>query len=283
MAITTSTGQLDASLGYIIPQSGNSTWAALSGTTWTSFTSWNIAPQDPLIWVTEVKDFGKISTFNISVSARYVGELTQYEVWCSNTGEFAGEETHTVITEGDTAIPAFTGRYIKVGAWIYRTGETTRLENLTIKMSNQTLELELPNVASWDLPTWTAVDSSATVSQARVLDLGRGASAVISAQYQPHFIAPGGYYNTGYATSGYTTRGYRSLNDDYSYFEEIDYGAVCQPAIVRKTVFSNSLTNKVGTAFVLQDQNGDFIHNTVDVRVKVLPEQYMQNGQLSAR
>jgi hypothetical protein len=283
MAITTSTGQLDANLGYIIPQSGSTTWAALSGTSWTSFTSWNIAPLDPLIWVTDVQDFGRISTFNISVSARYIGELTQYEVWCSNTGEFAGEETHTVVTEGNTVIPAFTGRYVRVGAWIYRTGETTRLEELTIKLTNQSLELDLPDVQSSDLPLWTSVDSSATVAQARVLDLGRAASAVLSAQYQPHFTAPGGYYNTGYATLGYTGLGYRSTNDSFSYFEEIDYGQICQPAIVRKTVYSNSLTNGVGTAFVLQDQNGDYIDQTVDVRVRVLPEQFMQNGQLSAR
>lgn len=283
MAITTSTGQLDANLGYIIPQSAGSTWAALSGTNWSSFGSWTVTPLDPLIWVTDVQDFGRVGTFNISVSARYTGELTQYEVWTSNTGAFAGEETHTVITEGDTVIPAFTGRYVRVGAWIYRRGETTSLQELTIKLTNQTLELELPDVRTDELPLWTAVDTSATVTQARVLDLGRSASAVISAQYQPHFIAPGGYYNTGYASSGYAASGYHFVNDQYDYFEEIDYGAVCMPAIVKKTVFSNSLTNQVGTAFVLQDQNGDYIHNKVDVRVRVLPEQYMQNGQLSAR
>ena len=282
MAITTSTGIIDYATSFIIPQS-NSTWAATSGTSWANFRSWNITPANPLIWVTDRFDFGRIGYFNIKIDAYYTGQLQKYEVWTSNTGEFAGEETYHVITEGDTHIPAFLGRYAVVAVWIYDAGFGSNIKELTVKLSDQSIVLDYTDVVTSELPTWPEVETSATVSAAYVLDLGRAASSVISAHFQPHFLAPGPYMSTGYASEGYASSGAYRSPSQYEYFEDINYGAVAIPSIVRRSIISDNLPNKVGTAFAVQDQNGDYIHAKVDVRVKVLPEQYMQNGQLLAR
>lgn len=282
MTITSSTSFIDYKTGYIIPGSV-STWADITATNWDSVISWQGQEIDPLVWVTENIDFGRIGHFNLEITSKYQGNLSKYVIWTSNSGAFTGEELEYTINEGDSNIMAFYGRYIKVGVWIYRSGLPSVLQELSIKTTNQTYEFEFPDVNTRDLPTWAEVDSTATLSTAYVLDIGRKSSLVLSVFIQPHFIGPGGYYNTGYASEGYANTGYHYNSNQYDYFEEIDYGVVCNPSIVRKTIYSNSLTNYVGTAFTLQDQNGDYIHNTVDIRVKAFPEQYMENGQLLQR
>lgn len=280
MAITTSSGVIDEVTGWIIPQS-NGTWAATSATTWDNLLSWEVSVVDPLIWVTNVYDFGRVGTFNIRIDSVFEGDLRKYEVWTSNTGEFNGEESYYEINEGDSNILSFTGRYVIVSAWVYNTAQTARLKSMTVRLSDQSLELDLPDVSTTDLPVLTAIDTS-TTTPAYVLDLGRGVSSILSAQYQPHFVAPGPYMSTGYAIQGYSTLGYR-YNTQNEYFEEIDNGQVLIPSIVKKTVKSSTLPNGVGTAFMIQDQNGDYVQGRVDVRLRVLPEQYMQNGQLQVR
>lgn len=282
MTITTATGYIDYKTGYIIPND-NTTWAAVTATTWESYTVWEGIPEDPLIWITDSIDFGRTGYFNLEITSKYRGNLTKYVVWTSNSGYFTGEELEYVIEEGNSNIPAFYGRYVRVGIWVYQAGQLTTIEDVTIKATNQSYEFDFSDVNTRDLPTWSSVDSTATVAEAYVLDLGRKSSRILSVFIQPHFIGPGGYYNVGYASTGYASLGYRYTNDQYDYFEEIDYGVVCSPSIVQKTIYSNSLTNQVGTVFILQDQNGDFMHNTVDIRLKAYPEQYMQNGQLLQR
>jgi hypothetical protein len=282
MTITTATGHIDYKTGYIIPNDGT-TWAALTATTWESYFTWDGFPADPLIWVTNSVDFGRIGYFNIEIASKYRGNLSKYVIWASNSGFFTGEEQEYVIEEGDENIPAFYGRYFRVGVWVYQAGQPTVIEDLTIKATNQSYEFDFADVDTRDLPTWASVDSTATLAGAYVLDVGRKSSRVLSVFIQPHFIGPGGYYNTGYATAGYSASGYHYASDQYDYFEEIDYGVICNPSIVKKTIYSNSLTNQVGTVFTLQDQNGDYMHNIVDIRLKAYPEQYMQNGQLSQR
>lgn len=283
MSITTATGHLDYNLGYILPNSGG-TWADTTATTWDNFLSWNIGAVDPLIWVTEPIDFGSIDYFNVKILAKYIGDLRKYEIWTSSTGAFAGEETYYVVNEGDVGVLAFYGRYMRVAAWVYAAGDSTALIDLSITQTNQMVEVIKPDVNSQSLPYWPLVEpSTSTVAMARVLDIGRSVSAVVSVQIQPHYIAPPNYVSSGMVASGYLTVGYQITNDQNNYFELIDFGGICQSAIVRKLIRSNYLDSGYGTAFILQDQNGDFIDNTVDVRIKALPEQYMNNGQLLFR
>jgi hypothetical protein len=97
-------------------------------------------------------------------------------------------------------------------------------------------------------------------------------SAVVDAHITPRFISTG---SGGYAVPG----------DDFQYFEQFNFGAITHPSIVQKRIVTTATTvaSGVGTAFILQNQNGDIIDNTVDVRVRCLPEQFMLNGQLSIR
>jgi hypothetical protein len=73
--------------------------------------------------------------------------------------------------------------------------------------------------------------------------------------------------------------------DQFQYFEQFNFGAITHPSIVQKRIVTTATTvaSGCGTVFILQNQNGDFIDNTVDVRVRCLPEQYMSNGQLLTR
>jgi hypothetical protein len=271
MAITTSTGILDFNLGYVVPDS-NSTWAATSSTTWDQLLTWNPTPVDPLIWVAAPVDLGQVDYFNLSVSSSYSGDLQKYEVWTSTTGEFDGEETKFTINEGDENVTAFYGRYVAVGAWIYQAGSPTALLNMEITASARAIDISRPDIDSSTLPTWTSIDSTATVGLARVLDIGRPVSAVVDVHITPRYISTG--------SGGYSVPG-----DQFQYFEQFNYGAITHPSIVQKRIVTTATTvaSGVGTAFILQNQNGDVIDNTVDVRVRCLPEQYMSNGQLLTR
>ena len=271
MAITTSTGILDTSLGYIVAGS-DSTWSATSSTTWENLLTWNPAPANPLIWAAAPLDLGVVGTFNVNVDSVYQGDLQKYELWTSTTGAFTGEETLYTINEGDTNVTAFYGRYVLVAAWIYQAGAPTALIEMEITASQQAIDLSIPDVDSSTLPSWVSIDSTATVAQARVLDIGRKVSAVVDAHITPRFISTG---SGGYAVPG----------DDFQYFEQFNFGAITHPSIVQKRIVTTATTvaSGVGTAFILQNQNGDIIDNTVDVRVRCLPEQFMLNGQLSIR
>lgn len=271
MAITTATGVLDYNLGYIVAGS-NSTWVGTTSTSWDNLTTWNPTPVNPLIWVTEPIDFGSVDYFNVSISAVYVGSLTKYEIWVSSTGAFNGEETKFTINEGDINVTAFYGRFIRVAAWIYQTGASSNLQDLQIKLTSQSIDISKSDIDTSTLPTWTSIDSTATVAQARVLDIGRKVSAVINVHLTPNYVST--------ATNGYGIPG-----DQFQYFEQFDYGQVTIPSIVRKRIVTTATTvaSGCGTAFILQNQNGDLVNGTVDVRIRALPEQFMLNGQLSTR
>ena len=271
MAITTATGVLDFNLGYIVPGS-NSTWVGTTSTTWDNLTTWNPTPVDPLIWVPNVIDFGTVDYFNISISSVYTGNLSKYEIWVSSTGAFNGEETKFTINEGDTNITAFYGQYVIVAAWIYQAGSTTDLRDLQVTLTSKAIDISKSDVSSSGLPTWTSIDSTATVAQARVLDIGRKVSAVVNVHLTPNYVTTG--------SSGYSIPG-----DNYEYFEQFNYGQVTIPSIVRKRIVTTAttITSGCGTAFILQNQNGDVVNGTVDVRIRALPEQFMLNGQLSTR
>jgi hypothetical protein len=271
MAITTATGVLDLTLGYVVAES-NSTWSATSSTTWDQLLSWNPTPIDPLIWLAEPLDLGEINYFNIAIESSYTGDLQKYEVWTSSTGAFTGEETKFTINEGDENVTAFYGRYVLVAAWIYQSGSPTSLFNMSITASARAIDISRPDIDTSTLPTWVSIDSTATVAQARVLDIGRRVSAVVDAHFTPRYIST--------ASGGYSVPG-----DQFEYFEQFNFGAVTLPAVVQKRIVTTATTvaSGVGTVFILQNQNGDIINNTVDVRVRCLPEQFMLNGQLLTR
>jgi hypothetical protein len=268
MAITTATGVVEYGLGYVVP-TNNSTWAATSGTTWASFKSWLGNPVSPLVWVTNPVDLGVEDYFNIKTSAIYGGTLSKYEIYVSSTGTFAGEESKTIINEGDTNIPAFYGRYARIAAFIDNTANEFNLQQLQTTLENRTFDITKHNINTSSLPLITTIISTATVSDARVLDINRRVSQVVNVQITPHY--PSGAAQP-YVTAGYVTVGY-----------VVGSIVIPTPQIVQKTVTTSSFVNGVGTAFVVTDQDGTAIGNLVDVRMTVLPEQYMLNGQLLVR
>jgi len=281
MALPEITGKIDPVLGYIVPVS-TGTWAATTGT-WDTLSSWTTLPANPLIWVSDLADFTKVGWFNIKISSQWTGNLTKFEIYTSTTGAFQGEETVTTIYEGDENIPAFYGRYVKVAAYVYNAGAPNTLQQLQVTLTDNQFHIVFADVVSSALPTWSSLSASPSVSSARVLDIGRKISKIVLANITPQYISPPVYVTLGYAISGYITSGYQVVNDQLNYFERIDYSGICAPSIVSKSVSSSTLVSEIGLAFILQDQNGDVIDNTVDIRVSVLPEQYMLNGQVLVR
>jgi hypothetical protein len=272
MAITTATGQLDANLGIVVPIT-NGTWVSTTSTTWDNFLTWDLAPVDPLIWISDAVDAGSLGYWNIKVSTVASGDVRTFEIYTSTTGAFEGEETKTTINNGDANIQAFYGRHFRVGAFVYATGPNNNLQNMSITVTDFKLDISKSDVAFNTLPTWTSVETTATLAQARVLDIGRKVSGVVGVHITPNFIST--------ASGGYAVPG-----DDFQYFEQFNFGQITMPSIVKKLVITTatSVESGCGTAFVLQNQNGDFLTTaTVDVLLKVLPEQFMTQGQLLTR
>ena len=92
------------------PTSGD--WTTVPAT-WAGYTGWLTAPST-LTWLSNIVDMGSVLTFTIEIQANIAGTVT-YHVYTSSTGDFAGEETTVTINEGDTDIPAFTGRFVLIG------------------------------------------------------------------------------------------------------------------------------------------------------------------------
>jgi hypothetical protein len=156
-------GTLDFNLNSVIPES-TGTWADLES--WDEWTQWNFQPTT-IIWTSELLDFGSVDFFTLEVLTEYQGTIIDYKVHVSETGEFTGEETETVIEEGDTDIPAFYGRY----AYVTIELEGSLLANMSINISRETFNITLKN-----LDTSTLAGTSAE----RTLEFPESPSSIVS-------------------------------------------------------------------------------------------------------
>lgn len=168
----------------------------------------------------------------------------EYAVYASDTAAFAGEETVTTISQGDTDVNAFTGQYFYIVATVTNASALPILESMNITTTlGKSTKLTLS-----DVDTSTLAGSTS----ARTVDFGRTVSGVknmqITVKSAPNYTLD--TYVTDYPTSN-----------------------TLLPRIVDKSVPSIAL---VGLDNVPRD-------GVVDIVAEVLPEQYMSGNNLLIR
>lgn len=156
-------GQLDPSTGTIKAQ-GRSRWSAL--TTWAAFNNY-ITQKDPIVWTAPMLDIGSVDYFNLSIVADFDGAI-EYLVHVSETGLFNGEESETLIQEGNLNISAFYGRYVHVTARC--TGTEFRRMSVSTDTTKSTFKLVDVDTSTLS-GTITARQIPLTVSVSKIYDL----------------------------------------------------------------------------------------------------------------
>lgn len=161
-------GELDPTLNSVVPVS-TGTWGDL--VSWNEFTQWNYQPQT-IIWTSELLDFGSVDYFTLEVVCEYQGVINSYTIHTSQTGAFGGEETETVIEEGDTGVAAFYGRYVYVTVDL----DGSLLANMNINASRETFDIILKNISTSTL--------AGTVNE-RTLAFAESPSQIVSLDIVP--------------------------------------------------------------------------------------------------
>lgn len=139
-------GNIDVTDGSIRPQAIGR-WAALSGTTWGEFSSYQQTVKQ-IRWTSDLVDIGVNDYFTLNIETEFDGALETFFVDVSSTGDFAGEEQHYVIEEGNINVPAFKGRYVYVTAIV----DGSRLGRMTITASTASNEIRLTDIDTGSLP-----------------------------------------------------------------------------------------------------------------------------------
>jgi hypothetical protein len=162
-------GILDSVTGTIKPQS-NSLWSALTGKTWTSWSSYTLVGKT-IKWTAPEIDLGEIKYFTLNVDCDFDGSLF-LRVYVSNTGDWVGEQTEYYIANGNYSVDAFYGRYVYVTAVV----DGAELRKFEITTNSNSNTYELLNV---DTSTLSGTASSRTIA------LSRTVSRIIDIQIQP--------------------------------------------------------------------------------------------------
>lgn len=241
MALPTVTGILDEINGVVVPQD-TGTWADY--TSWDSFLAWESSPANPLVWLADLVDLGEVQDFVLEIQTVANGDVS-YEVYVSDTGLFNGEETVTQIEQGDTAVPAFRGRFVIVAVSVAVTSGVNTLNDVQITASNRTVDIKLSSVDTSTL--------AGTVS-ARQLSLPRTPAKVVHMQITPEESAS-------------------AFNID-TYVTERPTSTQLIPRIVSRTV---------PITIALQGRDGVDRDGVCDVLLSVLPEQFMDGANLRIR
>jgi hypothetical protein len=142
MTIASPTGVLDEKLGYVVGTNDGG-WADL--TTWADWTSYKSDPSRTLTWLVDPIDLGSVKTFALTITTNCNG-VADWKVYTSDTGEFDGEETETVIVNEETSIPAFTGRYVVVEVTVNQTTLPPELYGVEVQVSNARSQMSIDAV-----------------------------------------------------------------------------------------------------------------------------------------
>jgi len=240
MALPTVTGIINHLNNTIEPQNTGD-WTDL-GATWATSETWNPTATS-FVWISELIELASSQTVNIVVEAQS-DSTVEYDVYASDTGYFAGEETVTSISAGDTGIDAFSGRWFFVVATVTNTNSLPVLENFVTRTQvNKSTKIKLADIDTSTL--------GGTVN-ARELDFGRIASGVRNIQI------------TVKEVSDFTLE---------SYVTDYPNSTTLIPRIVSKTGGTIAL---VGLDNVPRD-------GIIDVVAEILPEQYMDGNNLRVR
>ena len=231
----------------LITTANQGTWADKSGATWDSWTAWADDPVTPMTWESDVLDLGQIAYFNLKWNIVCAGTPT-FTVYVSQTGLFAGEETSTTVNVDDEDIEAFYGRYVVV--FVSLAFDPTQ-GFPTITEFDQTASGESLQTLQYDVASNTLSGDAS----ARTIVMPRTVSKVLALQLTSH---TGNYVDESYVADSY-----------------VDEQAPGFPAIVSKT--------RTGPTVTFVSTSGTNVDAVFDLSMTVLPEQYMDGQNLTAR
>jgi hypothetical protein len=243
MSRPTTSGYYDGTTNKIMPAS-NSTWDGLSGTTWDAWNIWNYNPATQIVWYAGITDMGPMLNYTLSIETVSTGTVS-YQIYTSNTGQFTGEESETIIASGANSVNSFTGRFCLV--YVIADKLTDALSISDIKITPSTAGLEL---------TYKDIDSStlAGTSSSRTLPLTTPVSMIIDMLITPQEVTA---YNLDLYVSSTATSTY------------------VIPKIISKSIN--------GPTFALVGIDNQPRNATVDILIKALPSQYMDGNNLKIR
>lgn len=255
MAIPSFNGVLDTATETIITTNAT-TWEDLGAgdsagqntiQTWEDWTSWTPEPVTPLTWATLPIDFGSKQFFNITWNIVCEGVPT-FTVYTSLTGAFAGEETATTVSVGDTDIEAFYGQYVILFISVAQQDGGGPPSILSFNWETNARAL---NITQYD------VDSSTLngATNAREIVMPRTVSKVLSINL--------------------TAQATEYVADSYVAIDYVDDTAPVFPNIVSKTRTAPQIT------FITT--SGTKSDAIFDLAMTALPEQFMDGNNLSIR
>jgi len=241
MTMPTSNGILDLEVGQVFPPDLG-TWTTAA--TWNDFNQWIMLP-DVLDYALEPIDLQSVKTFCLNIKTDAVG-LVSYIIYTSDTGAFDGEETLTMIEQGDTAIPAFTAQYVWIEITVEQTAGVNVLNGVNFSIVEKVNKFSINNVDTADIN-----DGS---TEGYVLPIDRQVGTITNVQITPQAVTPFelDVYVTDYSTS-----------------------TLVIPHVTSKTSDSVSFA-----LYGLDNKPRDAI---VDVLIEYLPEMYMDGNDLSVR
>lgn len=257
MATPTSNGILNQEAGLVTSPntgtwedlgSGSNSAGASTFANWDEWTSWNFIPNATLTWVSETVDLGDNYDFNITWEWEGSGTPT-FQVYCSQTGAYAGEETIKTIIPGQEDIEAFYGRFVFVFMSVAQDGPTGAPQITKF-------EWKATNALQYEQKQFDVVSSNLTGSaSARAISMPRAVSKVLS------MLA--------------TAQSDNYVADDYVASSYIEAGVPGFPTLISKT--------RTGPEITFVNSAGTRVDATFDITLTVLPEQFMNGNNLSVR
>jgi hypothetical protein len=247
-----SQGYLDQTTGSI-KAIGNSRWGSLSGTKWSSFSSY-ITKYLPIKWTSGRVDTGSVDYFTIAITSIFEGSL-KYRIYVSATGAFLGEETEYYFDSDNDNIAAFYGRYV------YVTVECTGREFTSMKI---TTSKEVIQYVYRDLDTTTLAGTSSS----RLLALDNPISRITEMTVTPKA--------TSYAVDLYVSNTATSSLLIPVIISKTSGGSYITTGYIANDYFQQS----TGASFALYGIDNQARDGIVDISLKGLPRQVLQNGNM---
>lgn len=247
MTVPAISGDYNFTTGKIYPES-TSTWSGLSGTTWDTWKEWAYETNDDLVWYMPDINLGRIAK-NFTLDIETVAEgAVSYKIYTSMTGEYAGEETETIVSPGDTDVPSFYGRFVFVVVIVSRVGAIMPV------LLNTNIQVNDSNVLEFHLPdTDTSTLEGTTASRSFIVN--KPISAVTDLLIVPH-----------QTTSPYDLDVYVTNTPTSTYLI---------PKVISKS--PSAIT------FALVGVDNHPRDGVVDITVRALPRQYMSGNNLKTQ
>lgn len=222
------------------------TWSGLSSTTWADWKQWAYSYNDSIVWQVPIIDLGYTPKYFTLTIKTIATASVSYNIYTSMTGEFAGEETETIIEPNDEGIASFYGRYCGI---VITATKTTDMPTITgIEISYAEAD-ETITVANLDSSTCSGTQT------ARVIPLPKTISQIVDIKIMPHETS-----------SPYNLDVYVTNTPTSSYLI---------PKVISKS--------NTSPTFALVGVDNHARDGVVDIHMKVLPEQYMSGNNLLTR